>query len=542
VNSAGLVELVPYNLLTYSEQFDNADWPKADVTVISNATTAPNGTLTADKLIESATNSNHLLNRTGVTLSPLNASFYAKAGERNWARLQTQNPFNGWVNVNLTTGAIGQSGGFLTNIQVTNVGDGWWRISATNTNDSLSKGLQLFVIDSDRGGSSPSYLGDGTSGIYIWGAQLVEGSSALDYFATETRLNIPRLDYSNGSCPNILLEPQRTNVCRDSNNLSGGSWLNATTNTTITRIQSGGPDGNAFDRLVVGGASGSNQGRIVQTATLPASNAIFTIYLRGTGQVSIGMYNAGQSDVTDITLTSEWTRYESAITSGTAGYMDFSVYVFGGASVDVSCAQLEFATYATSYIPTESASVTRNTDVLTRAGFGNTSTSGTLFFDFYAEKIQSSNGMYMLQLFAGSSIGGTVFADTNGLSIIANGPAIQIFNNGYTQQVQTFTPTQGQRVKIAVRYNGTNVSSAINGTLSSVFADTAVGVKNALGINNGENSTHAFNAVAFFPSYLTDGEMSMLTSGVYTPALAYAQLGLVSESPACLDSSINALL
>ena len=50
VNSAGLIELVPYNLLTYSEQFDNAAWTKSGVTVTANTTISPDGTQNADKL------------------------------------------------------------------------------------------------------------------------------------------------------------------------------------------------------------------------------------------------------------------------------------------------------------------------------------------------------------------------------------------------------------------------------------------------------------------------------------------------------------
>jgi hypothetical protein len=48
--------------------------------------------------------------------------------------------------------------------------------------------------------------------ILIWGAQLVEGSSALTYQKTVDRLDIPRIDYTGGGCPSILLEPQRTNL------------------------------------------------------------------------------------------------------------------------------------------------------------------------------------------------------------------------------------------------------------------------------------------------------------------------------------------
>jgi hypothetical protein len=96
--------------------------------------------------------------------------------------------------------------------------------------------------------------------------------------------------------------------------------------------------------------------------------------------------------------------------------------------------------------------------------------------------------------------------------MVANGTVIELYNNNYTRKIQTITPTINQRVKMAIRYNGTNVSSAINGTLSSVFADTSTGVKNAFRINNGENGAYSFNSVMFFPSYLSDSELQSLTT------------------------------
>ena len=186
----GLIQWAPMNLLTYSEQFDNAAWPKAAVTVTANVATAPDGTATADLLVESATNANHLLNRSGV-VSPATGSYtlsvYAKAATRNWMRVQAQSPSNAWVNVNLSTGATGLVGGDLTNVSVISVGDGWYRISGTTTVVSQAIGAQLFVLDSDRGGASPSYLGDGTSGIYVWGAQLELGTTATTYNSTTTK-------------------------------------------------------------------------------------------------------------------------------------------------------------------------------------------------------------------------------------------------------------------------------------------------------------------------------------------------------------------
>ena len=333
--------------------------------------------------------------------------------------------------------------------------------------------------------------------------------------------NVPRLDYSNGTCPSLFVEPQRTNVLTQSEGVLStyGLFDNVTNasssfNSFLNAIQ-----------IPISGLSYSYKG-----ATLTLSQ-IYTLsfFVKMddnsapvlTASSSTGNFNlVGENNgiVTDnlqvISIGNNVYRVSGTLTgtgnSNNFGMVRFTTQVLK--TFKMSAIQLELGSYPTSYIPTTSAAVTRNADVLTRAGFGNASTSGTLFFDLYAEKIESPNGQYILQLFAGSSIGGASFSDANGLSIIGNGTAIQIFNNAYTQQVQTLTPTAGQRVKLAIRYNGTNVSSAINGTLSNVFADTAVGVKNALRINNGENGTQAFNVVCFFPSYLTDAELISLTT------------------------------
>jgi len=338
--------------------------------------------------------------------------------------------------------------------------------------------------------------------------------------------NVPRLDYSNGTCPSILVEPQRTNYMPYSQNISlwysPADGVTLTSNTTDTVS----PDGtnNASKIAIVSGnkrsydVTNSVAGVGTFSAYVKAGTSTSITLFTSSGSINIG-YNLSTLAITTSsgtgTITSVgngWYRITATNTLGASEVLQVLYTGTAGQTIYIWGFQVEASSYVTSYIFTNGAAVTRNADVLTRAGFGNASTSGTLFFDFYAEKIESPNGQYILQLFAGSSIGNASFSDANGLSIIGNGTAIQIFNNGYTQQVQTLTPTAGQRVKLAIRYNGTNVSSAINGTLSNVFADTAVGVKNALRINNGENGTQAFNVVCFFPSYLTDSELASLTT------------------------------
>ena len=56
VNSAGLVELVPYNLNTNSENFVFGWGNDATSTPTNNFTTAPNGTMTAAKVVSNIAN------------------------------------------------------------------------------------------------------------------------------------------------------------------------------------------------------------------------------------------------------------------------------------------------------------------------------------------------------------------------------------------------------------------------------------------------------------------------------------------------------
>ena len=164
-----------YNLLTYSEQFDNAAWSKISGTSITaNATTAPNGTTTADLMYPTTTGASRSVYQT------INAgnivSVYAKANGINhvWIIDKSGGAVAAWFN--LSTGAVGTIvAGYTSSIE--SVGDGWYRcVLRANTGNFVY--AQIGLSDADNSLTSTT---NGTSGIYIWGAQLVYGSSAGTY-------------------------------------------------------------------------------------------------------------------------------------------------------------------------------------------------------------------------------------------------------------------------------------------------------------------------------------------------------------------------
>jgi hypothetical protein len=173
------------NLLTFSEQFQNAAWDKIDATVTANATTSPTGTLTADKLIASATNSVHLALQTPAgQIAGINTVFsvFAKASEFTKFVLTNNAGGGGYATFDLSLGTFILSSGVSASIE--NVGNGWYRCSLVYTpNTTGTFNAQIRLLNLSGNGT---FLGDGTSGVFVWGAQLNTGSVALPYTPTTT--------------------------------------------------------------------------------------------------------------------------------------------------------------------------------------------------------------------------------------------------------------------------------------------------------------------------------------------------------------------
>jgi hypothetical protein len=181
-----LVEEDRTNLLRQSQTFQTA-WTVARSSVSADAITAPDNLMTGDKLVEDTTASNtHFVNQS-VALSALvyTYSVYLKAGERTWARvtlLDGAATFGAYFN--LSTGAIGALAGGAT-AAISSVGNGWYRCSITTTTATATATGNARVILA-TGNNGQTYTGDGTSGIYIWGAQIEAGASATSYIPTTT--------------------------------------------------------------------------------------------------------------------------------------------------------------------------------------------------------------------------------------------------------------------------------------------------------------------------------------------------------------------
>jgi hypothetical protein len=186
-----LIEESRTNLLLRSEEFDDAYWTKTTSYIIPNSIQCPDGTFTADTLVEDTSTSTHDLRRdhsvSGSTAYTY--SIFAKKKDRSIIRLVFgSGAFGSNVTANydlsLGTATVTLSG-TNTSASIIRYPNEWYKCSLTSTtvvSPATAITLVRFMLP---GGIIQSYTGDGTSGIYIWGAQLEVGAFPTSYIPTQ---------------------------------------------------------------------------------------------------------------------------------------------------------------------------------------------------------------------------------------------------------------------------------------------------------------------------------------------------------------------
>lgn len=176
-----LIEEQRTNLMTWSENFGDAAWGKTNVSVTTNAAFGPDGTSTADKLIESAVSGVHRLfvNVALANNTTYTAYVYAKAAERRYLGFKSGIAGQPEPVFDLQTGTVVSGVGF-----VESVGNGWYRCGHTVASGTSTPYLAYWTILTGTTFAGETYTGDGTSGILLWGAQLEAGAFPTSYIPT----------------------------------------------------------------------------------------------------------------------------------------------------------------------------------------------------------------------------------------------------------------------------------------------------------------------------------------------------------------------
>jgi hypothetical protein len=544
VNSAGLIEVVPRNLITYSNDISNAAWVKVSGSggttpiVTSNYAISPSGLTDATivQLARTTASGSFSVIRQAITILP-NTNYRQSV----WLKSLSGTP----------SILIADNGGSFINL-VTLTTE-WIRYDLPFTNTFNFCNFDFALSQSIAGSSL-------TADFLVYGAQLDQGPTATEYFPTTTRLNIPRIDYTNGSCPSLLVEPQRTNVLTYSNDLNGVNW--AAINTTKTSGQVSPTPSNNEGWLLNKTATGVD-GTIYNAFSIP-SLSTYTyswyilkdnnesrfpeFYLRlNSGQVeqyvqintktgNLGVRVAAAGCTQSISLSPNGLWWRLTLTNPTpianlgdnrhglrpaAGTTLGVININATGSVIVYGAQTEAGSYPTSYIPTVASSVTRNADVISKTGISSLigQTEGTIFFDGIVNNIQNGTSNILntnKNPSTISSIALTKIKATNKIrfeQFLGDGTFVNI------PLLSTNSFLDGIRTKVAIRYKSGDFAMYINGNLeaTSTSTYTNIGVKSELFLNDSVaifafQESVSFNSAQLYKTPLTNLELKSLST------------------------------
>ena len=575
----GKLKWAPHNLLLQSEQFDASSWTKTELTVSANQTVAPNGTTTADLLAETTTNAGHTTYPTTALSAGVSyvGGFYFKKGggatAPDWVRLAFRAgamTFAPWANFNINTGVVGNTSGAGVTAAISSVGSGWYLCTITATADATSANSGVYIqlvnnADTTTAPASVSYAGATTANVSVWGAHLYRSdlggmkanTSAYPYYnpTTTAAYHGPRLDYdaSTLAAKGLLVEEQRTNLCRRSEEF-GTTWTLPSSAGTVTSNSAPAPSGATTADLLTETVSGqatvirqtysalANATHTFSTyVKLPASNPATWVMLQARGNaatvvrgwfnVSTGVKGSSANSPVDYTITSVgsgWYRVAIMFAGGTGSdtpLTDISIVSADSATTPTATtdkaillwgAQLEAGAFATSYIPTTSASATRSADVASvgTSAFPYSATEGTLV----VSAVPSSVGTAGLKSFASLSDGTAnnrayLFVESALTSVRTS-----VSSGGATQaSISLGNATANTALKVSSAFAANNVNGALNGVAGT--DDTVAVVPSAattlhIGGNHvgGDPLNGWIRQITYLPRRLSNAELQARTA------------------------------
>jgi hypothetical protein len=517
VDANGLVEIPRTNLFLQSNVFNNASWVKLNSSATLTSIQSP--ILGENAYLYSITNlSNYINQAKSIANSPNTISIFVK---KNIGSLIQLNLGSNFAIFNLDTQVFSNVTNCVPSFE--SFSNGWFRISIFA---NVTTNLSAFINIPNTASISDS--------VYISCAQLEQGVSATEYIPTVASIrtkfagitqdgssasNIPRLDYTNGSCPSILVEPQRTNLILRSEEFNNTSW-NVASTSTVTLNAGISPSGNNTANLITATAL---DGRRIQSVSLTAGTYTYSYFVKKGNQSSIQVL-AFNSTLSAVAQSANFDLDNGTLTSGTGIIQQFAngwyrvsvtfviaatntilLYIKSGLSnnaigstVYAWGAQLEAGANATSYIPTTSASVTRNADVFS-VSLPNTDMTFCAYLEL-AEPTLGSNTGDWLQIYNNVSILGRGYGYAQAVGFA---DAYVLGATASSSRKIIWKQESGTTAKIFL--DGVLVATSTTGTYSNPF--------NRLGIFGEHLSKPAkINMFTFFNENLTDAQCIELTT------------------------------
>ena len=339
--------------------------------------------------------------------------------------------------------------------------------------------------------------------------------------------NIPRLDYSGGGCPSLLLEPQRTNAFTYSEQFNQSVWFKS--DCTITTNQIISPDGTLTADLAT---STANNGGVFRFSSWSTTEKTVSIFVKKNTSSTVEIFNATASanrvlfNLDNGTITTQggtmtgtiedfgngWYRLTATHTAvqletlGIKPKINESIYIWGG--------QIEDASYSSSYIKTEASTVTRLADNCYGAGNSNLFdiTEGTMYFELSKNVIEPIN-------YSGLSLSDSSLSNRIEFRYEPNSNILQavVRVSGAAVVVLSYTIADvTQKHKVAITFKEDDYAFWVNGL--KVGIDTSGTVPTGLrelAFDDGSGANDFYGNVhdaRVYDEVLTDAELTELTT------------------------------
>ena len=290
-----LLEPTRSNLIPYSEDFSNAAWAKSRSSVTSNAIISPNGALNADKLIATSVSGTHRAKATLATVSgDYTFSIFAKKGEYKNI-LVWDDSIGGGVGVNLDDLSVFRD---VNNqgYKIEDYGNGWIRISINLTYASQQIRCTTYIYDNS---ATPqlTFVGNDSDGLYIYGAQLEQGSYATSYIPTSGSAATRSADVCNNGGNEQVINSTEGVLYVEMSAFDNTSRISLSDGGTSNRVSFRITDDNIDFQYRVGGSYSYRVDVNIDTSNtnkiaMSFNNGVFVGYLNG---VSIGSPVSGAS-------------------------------------------------------------------------------------------------------------------------------------------------------------------------------------------------------------------------------------------------------
>ena len=315
---------------------------------------------------------------------------------------------------------------------------------------------------------------------------------------------IPRLDYTDSSCPSLLLEPQRTNLITYSEDFSNAAWTNSNAATIVNPIANLSPDGALSGNEFNEGNADARRGVYEDLTVVANTSYTLSVFVKkGTSDYlrlviangldsgldwtaiqvdlsnnSVSSKNGTNNLFTDISSSISDTNFNGyyrlqltakhpttttlrilfGMSDGVAIANSNSIarrdYVGANKYLYVWGAMLEQGSYATSYIPTSGSAVTRLADSCYQDNLLTDIINASYPFTMYAEAKAVSDNTQNFLTFG---------------------------NRGATNQYFTLVLNNDGTIKLDARANGIseNLASTASAISNGEFFKVAVSMESA---------------------------------------------------------------